>query len=256
MESASRKPKGGRIAMVLKEARASLKDPSRPHTPASLDARTAMSLDGAMNRADRYTMPREKSVRGGPAGTKSKKNKQPDIWVNENIDNSDDSHGDGYNQSSSLGKSKVSVNSTDFMYGLLAEDLRSSVGDEYRNRHDSGRSSEDLNRTTYLQNMYSMDNNDMKDKSSALQLLICDLKDALGNLDNSLASYGVEGSVGENIDNSTIYQALDGMGQSVDGLSKLIRSGTKTSPSSQKALDSVLLHFKRTSRALSQIGRI
>ena len=60
MESATRKPKGGRIAMVLKEARASLKEPSRPHTPASLDARTAMSLDGAMSRADRYDAKRDK----------------------------------------------------------------------------------------------------------------------------------------------------------------------------------------------------
>ena len=111
MESATRKPKGGRIAMVLKEARASLKEPSRPHTPASLDARTAMSLDGARSRANSHDSKRNKRGERGPAGTKSTKNQQPDIWVNENIDNSDDSHGDGYSQPSSLGKSKVSMNS-------------------------------------------------------------------------------------------------------------------------------------------------
>ena len=40
----------GRIAEVLAEARASLKEPSRPFTPASLDQRTSLSnfstLDG------------------------------------------------------------------------------------------------------------------------------------------------------------------------------------------------------------------
>ena len=252
MESATRKPKGGRIAMVLKEARASLKEPSRPHTPASLDARTAMSLDGAMSRADLYDAKRDK--RGererGPSGAKSKKNQQADIWVNENIDNSDDSNGDGYNQSSSSGKSKVRVNSTDFMYGLLAEDLRNSVGGEYGGRQESRRGSENLNGANSSQSIFNMNDTDAfakgGDEGSALQLVMCDLKDALNNLDNSFGSYGAGGSVGGDSSSSPIYHILDGMSGPVERLSKHIKSGVRTPSGSQKALDNVLNHFKRS----------
>ena len=68
--------------MVLKQARASLKEPSRPHTPASLDARTAMSLDGAVSRAERYDAKRDKRVDRVPAGAKSRKNQQAKSWSN------------------------------------------------------------------------------------------------------------------------------------------------------------------------------
>lgn len=43
----------GRIAQVLAQARATLKEPSRPITPASLDARTSLDLNFTGNGRDR-----------------------------------------------------------------------------------------------------------------------------------------------------------------------------------------------------------
>ena len=155
MESSThtRKPKGGRIAMVLKEARASLKEPSRPHTPASLDARTAMSLDGAVSRAERYDAKRDKRGDRVPAGAKSKKNQQPDIWVNENVDNSDDSNGDGY---------------TIYIFGHIEGEhefgrpctdcwprISDSVGGGSGSRQDSRRNSEDLDGALSSQSVFN-----------------------------------------------------------------------------------------------------
>ena len=244
------KPRGGRIAMVLKEARASLKEPSRPHTPASLDARTAMSLDGAMSRAEKYDAKRDNPRGGVPAGGKSNKKQQLDIWVNENVDNSDDSNGDGYGQSSVANKAKLSINSTEFMYGLLAEDLRSSVGDR-SSRQNSRRNSEDMDQSVFNMNPSISNSVEVEDRDSAqgqgggshsnLQLMICDLKDALSSLDNAL---------GSSIMDAAIFQTLEGMTGPVDKLSKHIKSGGSKNPNPnhgmQKDLDGVLIHFKRT----------
>ena len=132
---------------MLKEARASLKEPSRPYTPASLDARTAMSLDGAMSRAERHDADRN-SKGSSRARTSGSGNQQPDIWVNENYHSNDNENSevdtDGYG---SLGDSSVGLsshkrlesarNSADFVYGLIADDLRQSIGNGNNSRSNS-----------------------------------------------------------------------------------------------------------------------
>ena len=60
MEGANNARARGRIAEVLAEARASLKEPSRPFTPASLDARTSIDLK-ALDKFGRVAMTKNPS---------------------------------------------------------------------------------------------------------------------------------------------------------------------------------------------------
>lgn len=46
----------GRIAGVLAEARASLKEPSRPFTPAGLDHRTSLNNNNSLDKYGNYLL--------------------------------------------------------------------------------------------------------------------------------------------------------------------------------------------------------
>ena len=68
-----------------------------------------------------------------------------------------------------------------------------------------------------------------------MQLVICDLKDALGSLDSDFGVIGGNGgSSGDIGGNSTIYQTLGGMNGPVERLSKHIKSGDKALPAPRR----------------------
>jgi hypothetical protein len=84
--------RGARISQVLSEARASLKEPSRPFTPASLDERAQNSLDGALSRALDREISRTSSA-ASTSGSSSRRGSSsaPDIWVNDAFDHGENS---------------------------------------------------------------------------------------------------------------------------------------------------------------------
>jgi hypothetical protein len=88
-------------------------------------------------------------------------------------------------------------------------------------------------------------------KSNALQLMLCDLKDAIATLDNDIGICGNSRTsstssslVGDG--GMAVAQTLQGMTQPIDRLAKHVRSCSKVAPGVQKEIDGVLQSMKRT----------
>jgi len=137
--------RGSRISQVLSEARASLIDPSRPFTPASLDERAQNSLDGALSRALEREMSRTSSAASTSSSSNSRRGSAAtaDIWVNDAFDQGGDSayltmnelpgggagDGGGYGQQTEFSghSGGGGGGGASSMHNMLAQNLRSSL---------------------------------------------------------------------------------------------------------------------------------
>eukprot|EP00606_Chrysophyceae_sp_TOSAG23-5_P000501 GSChrysophyteH2.ASY1.ANO1.915.1 assembled CDS len=204
--------RGARISQVLSEARASLKEPSRPFTPASLDERAQNSLDGALNRALDREISRTSSAASTGSGSNSRRGSAAtaDIWVNDNFGDAGAEsylsmgavhvHADGLSGGSFDGVCDES-NSGGNLQGMLASNLRNSLSDS-----DTG-------------SIFNIGGGggDTDDGSDILgDLMLADLSDATTTLEAELGTLG-----GGNA--QTLMQVLTGLSQPVDKLAKFVR---------------------------------
>ena len=151
--------RGGRISDIVAHARASLKEPSRPFTPASLDERAANQLDGALSRA----LDREISRASSAASNASRRRSEPDIWVNDAYNNDEDNNS-GICSNNEFESDEGSRGGS--MHDLLAQNLRNSLQSKrgnqsnnqsssngnnnyYNNSSDGGFSDGSVNRASY-----------------------------------------------------------------------------------------------------------
>lgn len=146
--------RGSRISQVLSEARASLIDPSRPFTPASLDERAQNSLDGALSRALEREMSRTSSAASTSSSSNSRRGSAAtaDIWVNDAFDQGGDSayltmnelpgggagDGGGYGQQTEFSghNGGGGGGGGSSMHNVLAQNLRSSLNSSRETRRD------------------------------------------------------------------------------------------------------------------------
>eukprot|EP00605_Chrysophyceae_sp_TOSAG23-4_P001268 GSChrysophyteH1.ASY1.ANO1.1379.1 assembled CDS len=257
--------RGSRISQVLSEARASLKEPTRPFTPASLDERAQNSLDGALNRALDREISRTSSAASTGSGSSSRRGSSvtADIWVNDNFgDQGQDAILTMGSVSMDLGMQNgafdgdVQSNQGSMpgssLYGMLASNLRSSVGSD---KEDGGSGVFQLGSRGGAGHVDSDENlldgfnsggygsgpgggymsgggygsagaasvsgderteDDGGPNSSSLNLLLCDIGDATSTLETELGTHGGGNS-------QTLLHALASLSQPVDGLAKYVR---------------------------------
>jgi hypothetical protein len=252
--------RGTRISSVISEARASLKEPSRPFTPASLDERAQNSLDGALNRAlDREISRTSSAASNNGSGSNSRRGSSTtaDIWVNDNIGDSN-----AYLQMGSvsadlgMGEFEGDVRSSNGsmnmnnLHGMLTQNLRNSLSNSQDYRSDShtpdgsvfqmgtsasasasasDESGEDMlagfNSGGYgsAGGATSGDGFGMEDDGSInqLSLMLADLGDATHTLESEVGtSTSTTAAVGTS---QTLLQVLTGLSQPVDRLAKYVR---------------------------------
>ena len=237
--------RGARISQVLSEARASLKEPSRPFTPASLDERAQNSLDGALNRALDRELSRTSSAASTGSGSNSRRGSAvtADIWVNDNVGDAGVEsylsmgavHADGLSGGSFDGD--VS-NSGGNLQGLLAANLRNSLSDSDTGSvfHMGGGGGDTDDGSDILGEFNSggygsgggymstgaasASGDERLDEdavgASSLGLMFADLSDAATTIEAELGMLG-----GGNA--QSLMQVLSGLSQPVDRLAKFVR---------------------------------
>ena len=120
--------RGARISQVLSEARASLIEPSRPFTPASLEERAQNSLDGALNRAlDREISRTSSAASNSNSSSRRGSAAAVDIWVNDAFGNSDISNSAYLDMSTVEPLSNYDSFNLSSKNGILVQNMRNSL---------------------------------------------------------------------------------------------------------------------------------
>lgn len=205
----------GRIAEVLAQARASLKEPSRPHTPASLDARTSIDLTNSM-RSSRHGL---SSVTASSS-------------------------------SSSTSSTASSVTSKKSIHSVLSEGLRSSLGDSQRitdenaflqqyadpsNDYLTSRRQSSTNSSVSSSSSSSISvTTSSSSQNQSVHLLLCDMKDTLSTLESASLPGGKQ------LDFDHLRRVLEGFGVSVEKLSKILKGGASLSTTTLKEINNQL----------------
>lgn len=220
METSNTKPSyrsRGRIAQVLAQARASLNEPSRPFTPASLDARTSLSI--LSNDHQHVSNIKLKSAQS----ILHQQLRDPNSFSSSRISNTDTSELDF---SSEYSTHQINVNNQ-------SQPNIYSKSQSKRSSNNSEQHSRDNQKNNNIPN---------------LQLIIYDIQDILSSLDSEIISY--QSSHTSSLEYSSISKSLENLSSNVDKLFKTLKEVIILPHTAQKDISKL---YSEISTTLSRI---